>query len=35
MAGMMQNPEFLRQMADMMSRPEVIDQVRTQPPNHV
>jgi hypothetical protein len=27
MTGMMDNPEFLRSMSDMMSRPEVIDQV--------
>lgn len=27
MASMMQNPEFLRSMSDMMSRPEVVDQV--------
>ena len=24
---MMQNPEFLRSMSEMMSRPEVVDQV--------
>lgn len=29
MTGMMDNPEFLRSMSDMMSRPEVIDQVST------
>lgn len=28
MLGMMQNPEFLRHMRDMLGRPEVIDQVR-------
>jgi ubiquilin len=27
MASMMQNPEFLRSMSEMMSRPEIIDQV--------
>ncbi|KAK4689944.1 hypothetical protein P7C73_g159, partial [Tremellales sp. Uapishka_1] len=27
MANMMQNPEFLRSMSDMMSRPEVVDQM--------
>ncbi len=27
MASMMQNPDFLRSMSDMMSRPEVVDQV--------
>ncbi|WWD15749.1 hypothetical protein CI109_100171 [Kwoniella shandongensis] len=27
MAGMMQNPDFLRSMSDMMSRPEVVDQI--------
>lgn len=28
MTGLMNNPEFLRQMSDLMSRPEVVDQVR-------
>lgn len=28
MANMMQNPEFLRSMSEMMSRPEVVEQVR-------
>ena len=28
MASMMQNPEFLRSMSEMMSRPEIVDQVR-------
>lgn len=27
MTGLMNNPEFLRQMSDLMSRPEVVDQV--------
>ncbi|WWD01625.1 hypothetical protein V866_008570 [Kwoniella sp. B9012] len=27
MTGMMNNPDFLRSMADMMSRPEVLDQI--------
>ncbi|GFZ46277.1 Deubiquitination-protection protein dph1 [Saitozyma sp. JCM 24511] len=27
MASMMQNPEFLRSMSEMMSRPEIIDQI--------
>lgn len=27
MAGLMDNPEFLRQMSDLLSRPEVVDQV--------
>lgn len=27
MLGMMQNPEFLRHMRDMLGRPEVVDQV--------
>lgn len=29
MSNMMQSPEFLRSMSDLMSRPEVVDQVRT------
>jgi hypothetical protein len=29
MTGMMDNPEFLRSMSDMMARPEVIEQVST------
>lgn len=28
MTGLMNNPDFLRQMSDLMSRPEVVDQVR-------
>lgn len=27
MTGMLDNPEFLRSMSEMMSRPEVVDQV--------
>jgi hypothetical protein len=27
MTGMMDNPDFMRSMSEMMSRPEVIDQV--------
>ena len=27
MLGMMQNPEFLRHMRDMLGRPEVVDQI--------
>lgn len=27
MLGMLQNPEFLQQMRDMLSRPEVVDQI--------
>lgn len=32
MTGMMDNPEFLRSMSDMMSRPEVIDQILASNP---
>lgn len=31
MAGMMNSPEFMQGMADMMSRPEIVDQVRLLP----
>lgn len=31
MTGLMDNPEFLRQMSDLMSRPEVVEQVSTVP----
>lgn len=27
MTGLMDNPDFLRQMSDLLSRPEVVDQV--------
>lgn len=30
MSNMMQSPEFLRSMSDLMSRPEVVDQVRSR-----
>ncbi|KAK8869974.1 hypothetical protein IAR55_000544 [Kwoniella newhampshirensis] len=32
MANMMQNPEFLRSMSDLMSRPEVVDQIISSNP---
>jgi hypothetical protein len=35
MLGLMDNPEFLRQMSDLMSRPEVVDQVCTLMPSSV
>lgn len=27
MMGLMDNPDFMRQMSDLMARPEVLDQV--------